>query len=99
MKDPRELWYKLYDIGINGGFDRFNDRQKILFTYIDFIISLEMGGLSSFLYNTIGEHEKLNNIAIILNFFGPKELAQNLKSFIKYSILQMMEEKKHGKNS
>ena len=55
-----EIWHSLYDIGLNGRSDRFNDKQLDLFYFIDFIYQIEIDGSSGFIYNqtptTVGEN-------------------------------------------
>jgi hypothetical protein len=46
-----EIWFSIYDKGLNGKIETFSKIQKHLYYYIDFITHCEMEGVNGFLYN------------------------------------------------
>lgn len=83
MVELTDIWYKLYDKALNEGIQDFNKKQLKLYFYIDMFYSLEMGGLSGFLYNKIEEENKLDNYTLTLEYFGINELSSQLNLFIE----------------
>lgn len=80
-KKPSDIWYEVYDLGLREGIDKFNEKQKALYNYIDMFYSLEMGGLPSVLYNSSCDETKSNNIFICLQSIGLTDLADTFRYF------------------
>ena len=76
MKTTSDIWYEVYDIGINQGLTNLNTKQLLLYNYIDLFYSLEMGALTSLLYNSYHDKVKFNNNIATLKYFGLNELAE-----------------------
>ena len=81
MKTTTEIWYELYDLGINQGLGILNEKQLCLYNYIDLLYSLEMGGITSFLYNSIGDNDKFEKYITTLKYFGLHDITEILIQF------------------
>ena len=92
-----EIWTQLYDKGINIGLDLFNPLQKHLFYFIDFVYSVEMEGISGFLYNkspTIFGENNFQPYIDSLCFFNQRKLSILIREFNnKYQDIFKSQEK------
>ena len=81
---PEEIWTQLYENGISIGLDLFNPFQKHLFYFIDFVYSVEMEGISGFLYNKSPSIYGENNYQPYINslcFFNLQNLSILIREF------------------
>ena len=81
MKTTTEIWYELYNLEINQGLSILNEKQLCLYNYIDLLYSLEMGGITSFLYNSIGDNDKFEKYITTLKYFGLHDITEILIQF------------------
>lgn len=91
-----EIWDYVYENGLSGKQNQFNDLQRHLFYYIDFKTEVDFGG---FLYNKSPSARDQNNYEPYINcwkFFGYERLASLVQ---RYNDLHVDANHKLGKGA
>jgi hypothetical protein len=81
---PDDIWYSLFDKGINDGLGTFSEPQTHLYHYIDFTYYVDNGGPTGFLYNRSPADETDNeNYPYIKSwrFFKLDDLANLIEAY------------------
>jgi Domain of unknown function (DUF4375) len=72
---PSQKLSEVFDRALNEGLESLSEKERELYLIQDFIIELEMNGMSGYFYNRLPNPEQISSTVAAMRRFGLRDLA------------------------